>query len=151
MIPKSGYRFPAFAKPASAGEARSEKIMLKQRDRVPKRFNEKRKRSSRRQASALWINRSPPCAQNRRRRTKTPQAYRQVFVHGAVESPQTGELLSIQLQGASSSTATRAPPVFPSPQATVTATARMRGLTSLLIPAICGGGEVAEWSKALPC
>jgi hypothetical protein len=39
MIPKSGYRFPACAKPsdhpfirldASAGEARSEKIMLKQ-------------------------------------------------------------------------------------------------------------------------
>ncbi len=28
MIPKSGYRFPAFAKPASAGEARSDKIML---------------------------------------------------------------------------------------------------------------------------
>jgi hypothetical protein len=39
MIPKSGYRFPACAKPsqfrvlsfeASAGEGRSEKIMLKQ-------------------------------------------------------------------------------------------------------------------------
>ena len=38
MIPKKpapdvirgGYRFPAFAKPASAGEGRSEKIMLKQ-------------------------------------------------------------------------------------------------------------------------
>jgi hypothetical protein len=30
MIPKSGNRFPAFAKPASAGEARSEKIMRKQ-------------------------------------------------------------------------------------------------------------------------
>jgi len=29
MIRKSGYRFPAFAKPAAAGEARSEKIMLK--------------------------------------------------------------------------------------------------------------------------
>ena len=29
MIPKSGNRFPAFAKPASAGEARSEKIMRK--------------------------------------------------------------------------------------------------------------------------
>jgi hypothetical protein len=29
MIPKSGNRFPAFAKPASAGEARSDKIMLK--------------------------------------------------------------------------------------------------------------------------
>jgi mono/diheme cytochrome c family protein len=28
MIAKSGNRFPAFAKPASAGEARSEKIML---------------------------------------------------------------------------------------------------------------------------
>jgi hypothetical protein len=28
MIPKSGNRFPAFAKPASAGEGRSEKIML---------------------------------------------------------------------------------------------------------------------------
>ena len=26
--PESGYRFPAFAKPASAGEARSGKIML---------------------------------------------------------------------------------------------------------------------------
>jgi hypothetical protein len=34
MIPKSGNRFPAFAKPASAGEARSEKIMLKQKARV---------------------------------------------------------------------------------------------------------------------
>jgi hypothetical protein len=38
MIPKKpapdairdGHRFPAFAKPASAGEARSEEIMLKQ-------------------------------------------------------------------------------------------------------------------------
>jgi len=30
MIRKSGNRFPAFAKPASAGEGRSEKIMLKQ-------------------------------------------------------------------------------------------------------------------------
>jgi hypothetical protein len=30
MIPKSGHRFPAFAKPASAGEARSEKIILQQ-------------------------------------------------------------------------------------------------------------------------
>jgi hypothetical protein len=30
MIPKSGNRFPAFAKPASAGEGRSEKIMRKQ-------------------------------------------------------------------------------------------------------------------------
>src|SRR5947207_10133737 len=29
MIPKSGYRFPAFAKPASAGEGRSDKIMRK--------------------------------------------------------------------------------------------------------------------------
>jgi hypothetical protein len=29
MIPKSGYRFPAYAKPASAGEGRSDKIMLK--------------------------------------------------------------------------------------------------------------------------
>jgi len=28
MIPKSGNRFPAFAKPASAGEGRSDKIML---------------------------------------------------------------------------------------------------------------------------
>jgi len=28
MIRKSGYRFSAFAKPASAGEGRSEKIML---------------------------------------------------------------------------------------------------------------------------
>jgi hypothetical protein len=27
MIPKSGNRFPAFAKPASAGEGRSDKIM----------------------------------------------------------------------------------------------------------------------------
>src|SRR5580698_7753502 len=31
MIPKSGYQFPAFAKPASAGEGRSDKIMLKRR------------------------------------------------------------------------------------------------------------------------
>jgi hypothetical protein len=29
MIPNSGNRFPAFAKPASAGEGRSEKITLK--------------------------------------------------------------------------------------------------------------------------
>jgi len=29
MIPKNGNRFPAFAKPASAGEGRSDKIMLK--------------------------------------------------------------------------------------------------------------------------
>jgi len=29
MIPKSGCRLPDFAKPASAGEGRSEKIMLK--------------------------------------------------------------------------------------------------------------------------
>jgi hypothetical protein len=27
MIPKNGNRFPAFAKPASAGEARPDKIM----------------------------------------------------------------------------------------------------------------------------
>ena len=46
MIPKSmpwtpirgGIRFPAFAKPASAGEARSDEIMLQQRDRVSERF-----------------------------------------------------------------------------------------------------------------
>jgi hypothetical protein len=31
MIPKSGNRFPAFAKPASAGEGRSEEIMLTQK------------------------------------------------------------------------------------------------------------------------
>ena len=31
MIPKSGNRFPAFAKPASAGEGRSDKIMRKKR------------------------------------------------------------------------------------------------------------------------
>jgi len=31
MIPKSVKRFPAFAKPALAGEGRSEKIMLKQK------------------------------------------------------------------------------------------------------------------------
>jgi hypothetical protein len=35
MIRKSGSRFPAFAKPASAGEGRSEKIMLHQKDRAP--------------------------------------------------------------------------------------------------------------------
>jgi hypothetical protein len=29
MMPQSANRFPAFAKPASAGEARSKKIMLK--------------------------------------------------------------------------------------------------------------------------
>jgi homoserine dehydrogenase len=34
MIPKSGNRFPAFAKPASAGEARSDKIMRNQALRV---------------------------------------------------------------------------------------------------------------------
>jgi hypothetical protein len=31
MIAESGNRFSAFAKPASAGEARSEKIMLKRK------------------------------------------------------------------------------------------------------------------------
>ena len=31
MIPKGGSRFPAFAKPASAGEARSDKIMRKRK------------------------------------------------------------------------------------------------------------------------
>jgi hypothetical protein len=30
MIPKSGYRFAAFAKPASAGEARSDEIVLQE-------------------------------------------------------------------------------------------------------------------------
>jgi hypothetical protein len=49
MIPKSGYRFPACAKPwppnfvwldASAGEARSEKIMLEQEDKSGWRFEE---------------------------------------------------------------------------------------------------------------
>jgi NitT/TauT family transport system substrate-binding protein len=48
MIPKSGYRFPACAKPiqlhvrsfdASAGEGRSEKIMLKQQANAKWRFN----------------------------------------------------------------------------------------------------------------
>jgi DNA-binding Lrp family transcriptional regulator len=34
MIPKSGHRFPAFAKPASAGEGRSDKIMRKQKRRI---------------------------------------------------------------------------------------------------------------------
>jgi hypothetical protein len=28
MTPKSGNRFPAFAKPASAGEGRSDKVMV---------------------------------------------------------------------------------------------------------------------------
>jgi hypothetical protein len=32
MIPKGGNRFPAFAKPASAGEGRSEKIMLQKEE-----------------------------------------------------------------------------------------------------------------------
>src|SRR4029077_15912917 len=37
-IPKSGNRFPAFAKPASAGEARTDKIMRKQKlSRPPSR------------------------------------------------------------------------------------------------------------------
>jgi hypothetical protein len=31
MIPKSVKRFPAFAKPASAGEGRSDKIMRKEK------------------------------------------------------------------------------------------------------------------------
>jgi hypothetical protein len=31
MTPESGYRFPAFAKPAATGEGRSDKIMLKQK------------------------------------------------------------------------------------------------------------------------
>jgi hypothetical protein len=48
VIRKSGYRFPACAKPrqslavsfdASAGEARSEKIMLKQEAKAKWRFN----------------------------------------------------------------------------------------------------------------
>jgi hypothetical protein len=30
MIPKSGNRFPAYAKPASAGEGRSDKIMCQE-------------------------------------------------------------------------------------------------------------------------
>ena len=34
MIRKSGSRFPAFAKPASAGEARSDRIMLHQDNRA---------------------------------------------------------------------------------------------------------------------
>ena len=33
MTPKSGGRFPAFAKPASAGEGRSEMIMRKENNR----------------------------------------------------------------------------------------------------------------------
>jgi hypothetical protein len=50
MIPKSGYRFPACAKPrqrlcarleASAGEGRSEKIMLKEQTKAKCRFNQK--------------------------------------------------------------------------------------------------------------
>jgi hypothetical protein len=50
MIPKSGHRFPACAKPrqplavsfdASAGEARSEKIMLKQQAKTKCRINQK--------------------------------------------------------------------------------------------------------------
>jgi hypothetical protein len=44
MIPESGIRFPAFAKPASAGERRSDKIMLKQESMIPKsgtRFSDK--------------------------------------------------------------------------------------------------------------
>jgi hypothetical protein len=43
MIPKSGDRFPAFAKPAPAGEGRSDKIMLKG-SMIPKsgdRFSDK--------------------------------------------------------------------------------------------------------------
>jgi hypothetical protein len=40
MIPKSGCRFPAFAKPASAGEGRSEGIMLEQKlDHDPIQLN----------------------------------------------------------------------------------------------------------------
>ena len=38
MIPKSGRRFPAFAKPASTGEARSEKIMRRDKGRGHWRF-----------------------------------------------------------------------------------------------------------------
>src|ERR1700747_1477161 len=50
MIPKSGHRFPACAKPsqsrvlsfhASAGEGRSEKIMLKQQTKAKYRINPK--------------------------------------------------------------------------------------------------------------
>ncbi len=37
MIPKSGNRFPAFAKPASAGEGRSDEIMQQPRDQLPAR------------------------------------------------------------------------------------------------------------------
>jgi hypothetical protein len=36
MIAKSVQRFPAFAKPASAGEGRSEKVMLNRKMRAPK-------------------------------------------------------------------------------------------------------------------
>jgi hypothetical protein len=50
MIPKSGYRFPACAKPsqrlvssfdASAGEGRSEKVMLKQQAEAKCQINQK--------------------------------------------------------------------------------------------------------------
>jgi hypothetical protein len=41
MIPKSGNRFPAFAKPASAGEGRSEEIMLKQKAFFARTFGRK--------------------------------------------------------------------------------------------------------------
>jgi hypothetical protein len=58
MIPKSGCRFPARAKPcqplvpsidASAGQARSEKIMLKEQVKAKCRFNQKSFRFSLRQ------------------------------------------------------------------------------------------------------
>ncbi len=32
MIPKSGYRFAAYAKPASAGEGRSDQIVRKEKN-----------------------------------------------------------------------------------------------------------------------
>src|SRR5579863_3985802 len=37
MMPKSAYRFPAFAKPASAGEGRSEKIMRNLVEATPRK------------------------------------------------------------------------------------------------------------------
>jgi hypothetical protein len=39
MIPKSGHRFPAFAKPASAGEGRSEKITLSGKNATARRID----------------------------------------------------------------------------------------------------------------
>jgi hypothetical protein len=75
MIPKSGYRFPACAKPcqplvssfdASAGEGRSEKIMLKQQAKAKQRINLKSFRFSTARRSPRWNLATHRCPELRR-------------------------------------------------------------------------------------